>query len=57
MGAIHQQMSLQQHMWFAAQMYEDGIAIIRSAISDRYPIGWFGKHYIGIGKFHNSRVR
>jgi len=34
---IYRQMSPQQRMWLAAQMYEDSISIIRSAILDRHP--------------------
>ncbi|MFN8487426.1 MAG: hypothetical protein U0350_07535 [Caldilineaceae bacterium] len=34
---IYRQMSPQQRMWIAAQLYEDSISIIRSAILDRNP--------------------
>ncbi|MCX6046441.1 MAG: hypothetical protein NT075_15165 [Chloroflexi bacterium] len=34
---LYRQMTPQQRMWLAAQMYEDGVAIARSSILDRYP--------------------
>lgn len=34
---IYRNMTPQERMWIAAQMYEDGVAIVRAAILDRQP--------------------
>ncbi len=34
---LYRQMTPQQRMWIAAQMYEDGVDIARASILDRYP--------------------
>jgi hypothetical protein len=34
---LYRSMSPQQRMWIAAQLYEDGVAIVRSSIQDRWP--------------------
>ena len=34
---IYRRMTPQERMWIAAQMYEDGVSIMRNAILDRQP--------------------
>ena len=34
---LYRRMTPQQRIWIAAQMFEDGVAIVRSSILDRHP--------------------
>jgi hypothetical protein len=34
---LYRRMSPQQRIWIAAQLYEDGISIMRAAIRDQWP--------------------
>jgi len=35
--SLYRRMTPEERIWIAAQMFEDGVSIVRSSILDRYP--------------------